>query len=44
MGQLTQIEKHLINQTIKKCDSIILDEWLVKSKRWIKKWTKEAES
>lgn len=44
MRQLTQIEKHLINQTIKKCDSIILDEWLVKSKRWAKRWTKEAES
>lgn len=44
MRQLTQIEKHLINQTIKKCDGIILDECLVNSKRWIKKWTKEAES
>lgn len=43
MKQLTLKEKHLINQTIKKCDSILLEQWLKDSKRWRKNWNKKAD-
>lgn len=43
MKQLTENEKHLINQTIKKCDSLLLEIWLKDSKRWRKNWNKKAE-
>lgn len=43
MKQLTEKEKHLINQAIKKCDSILLEEWLKNTKRWLKNWNKKAE-
>lgn len=43
MKRLTLKEKHLLNQTIKKLDSIRLEQWFKDSKRWRKNWTKKVE-
>ena len=43
MKRLTLKEKHLLNQTIKKLDSIRLERWFKDSKRWRKNWAKKVE-
>lgn len=38
---MTNAEKHVLNETIKRIDSLLLQEWLKKSKRWRKNWNKK---
>lgn len=38
MRALTNAEKHLIYETIKRIDNLLIEDWLRKSKRWRKRW------
>lgn len=40
---MTNAEKHVIQKTIIRIDNLLLDDWLKKSKTWLKRWSKKND-
>ena len=38
---MTNAEKHVIHETIKRIDNLLIEDWLKKTKTWRKRWNKK---